>query len=81
MTMNDRWEDEYDTFKKDVRKCMEGRPLTLKHPKLIEVGTMSVYLTYDEIRRLISVLQEGEALKDYLRGKQKEYERRMKDAT
>ena len=63
--MNDRWDDEWE----------------MTHPTMIEVGTMSVYLTYDEIRRLISVLQEGEALKDYLRGKQREYERRMKDAT
>lgn len=32
--MNDRWEEEYE----------------MTHPKMIEVGTQSVYLTYEDIK-------------------------------
>lgn len=62
----------------------------VQHPTMIEIGTLSLYFTYEElmdIRKALNYfsgdrlsLDDYDSLKFYLDSKIREYERRMKDA-
>jgi hypothetical protein len=62
----------------------------MNHPKAIDVGTMSCYFTYDELRDIAvgllnsagkyTSLDDYDTLKRQVAGYIQQYERRMKDA-